>query len=61
MEFAGADDMDGEPAGPAPAVSVVVAPAYWYYGRRFGFNPGYRFYARHSYWPRHHCGDNRQR
>jgi len=39
---------------PPPVVGVVVAPAYRYYGPRFGFFDGRRFYARGAYWRSHH-------
>jgi hypothetical protein len=40
---------------PPPVSVVVVQPAYVYYGPRFGFYGGHRFYTRHGYWrPRHH-------
>ena len=34
---------------PPPVVRVVVAPAYRYYGPRFGFYRTHRFYGRHVY------------
>jgi hypothetical protein len=37
-----------------PVVGVVVAPTYGYYGPRFGFYGGRRFYGRHPYWRSHH-------
>jgi hypothetical protein len=39
---------------PPPVVGVVVAPAYGYYGRGYGFYGGRRFYGRHGYWRSHH-------
>jgi hypothetical protein len=41
-------------APPPPVVGVVVAPSYGYYGPRFGFYRGHRFYGRHAYWRSHH-------
>jgi hypothetical protein len=38
---------------PAPVVGVVVAPAYRYYGPRFGFYGAHRFYGRQPYWRSH--------
>ena len=40
-------------APPLP-VSVVVVPAYRYYGPRFGVYGAHRFYGRHAYWRSHH-------
>src|SRR4029077_6423325 len=37
-----------------PVVGVVVAPAYGYYGRGYGFYGGHRFYGRQAYWRGHH-------
>jgi hypothetical protein len=39
---------------PPPVVGVVVAPAYRYYGPRFGFYGAHRFYGRHYWRARHH-------
>jgi hypothetical protein len=39
---------------PPPVVGVVVAPAYRWYGPRFGFYGLHRFYGRHAYWRPHH-------
>jgi hypothetical protein len=39
---------------PPPPVSVVVYPAFGYYGPRFGFYRGHRFHGRHGYWRSHH-------
>jgi hypothetical protein len=39
---------------PPPVVGVVVAPAYRYYGPRFGYYRGHRFYGRPGYWRSHH-------
>ena len=39
---------------PTPVVGVVVAPAYGYYGPRFGFYRAHRFYGRHAYWRSHY-------
>jgi len=39
---------------PPPVVGVVVAPAYRYYGPRFGFYRAHRFYGPHAYWRAHH-------
>jgi hypothetical protein len=38
---------------PPPPVSVVVYPAFRYYGPRFGFYGAHRFYGRHGYWRSH--------
>jgi hypothetical protein len=38
---------------PPPPVGVVIAPAYGYYGPRFGFYGAHRFYGRHGYWRSH--------
>lgn len=35
---------------PPPVVGVVVAPAYRFYGPRFGFFGAHRFYGRRPYW-----------
>ena len=38
-----------------PVFGVVVGPGYGYYGPRFGFYGGHRYYGRHAYWRgRHH-------
>jgi hypothetical protein len=34
---------------PPPVIGVVVAPAYGYYGRGYGFYGGHRYYGRHAY------------
>ena len=39
---------------PPPVVGVVVAPAYGYYGSRFGVYRAHRFYDRRAYWRSHH-------
>src|SRR5437773_9353939 len=39
---------------PRPVVGVVVTPTYGYYGPRFGYYRGHRFYGRHPYWRHHH-------
>jgi hypothetical protein len=39
---------------PPPVVGVVVAPAFRYYGPRFGFFGARRFYARGAYWRSYH-------
>ena len=39
---------------PPPVFGVVVAPAYGYYGRGYGFYGGHRYYGRHAYWRGHH-------
>jgi hypothetical protein len=39
---------------PPPVVGVVVAPAYGYYGRGYGFYGGHQFYSRHGHWRSHH-------
>ena len=41
---------------PPPPVrfGVVIAPGYGYYGPRFGFYGGHRFYGRHAYWRGNH-------
>lgn len=38
---------------PPPVVGIVVAPGFGYYGPRFGFYGGHRFYGRHAYWRGH--------
>ena len=38
---------------PPPVFGVVVAPAYRFYGPRFGFYRAHRFYGRHAYWRSH--------
>jgi hypothetical protein len=42
---------------PPPVVAVVVAPAYGYYGPRFGVYRAHRFYGRHGYWRSHRHWD----
>jgi hypothetical protein len=39
---------------PPPVVGVVVAPAFGYYGRGYGFYGAHRYYGRHAYWRGHH-------
>jgi hypothetical protein len=39
---------------PPPPVSVVVYPAFGYYGSRFGFYGAHHCYGRHGYWRSHH-------
>jgi hypothetical protein len=39
---------------PPPVFGVVVAPAFGFYGRGYGFYGGHRFYGRHVYWRGHH-------
>ncbi len=38
---------------PPPVVGVVVAPAFRYYGPRFGYYRAHRFYGRPVYWHHH--------
>lgn len=38
---------------PPPVIGVVVAPAYRFYGPRFGFFGARRFYGRRPYWRSH--------
>lgn len=39
---------------PPPVFGVVVAPGFGYYGPRFGFYGGHRFYGRRVYARAHH-------
>ena len=36
-----------------PVFGFVIAPGFGYYGPRFGFYVGHRFYGRHGYWRGH--------
>ena len=37
-----------------PVFGVIVGPGFGYYGPRYGFYGGHRYYGRHGYWGGHH-------